>query len=91
MKKESLSRFVSLTGASTGPSLDDALAEADAISWRGPLSTPLDPCGRRINDGRVSFVDMHLSHVPQSVLFGFFGKIDVAVIEANRITPDGRV
>ncbi len=27
-----------LTGASTGPALDDALAEADAISWRRPLS-----------------------------------------------------
>lgn len=79
-----------LTGASTGPSLDDALAEADAISWRAPYqSSP--PLRERINDGRVEFVDMHLSHVPQSVLFGFFGEIDVAVIEASRITPDGRV
>ena len=34
---------------------------------------------------------MHLSHVPQSVLFGFFGKIDVAVIEASEVTSDGRV
>ena len=32
-----------------------------------------------------------LSHVPQSVLFGFFGKIDFAVIEASRVTSDGRV
>lgn len=79
-----------LTGASTGPSLDDALAEADAISWRAPYQSSL-PLRERINDGRVAFVDMHLSHVPQSVLFGFFGKIDVAVIEANRITADGRV
>jgi acyl-CoA hydrolase len=34
---------------------------------------------------------MHLSHVPQAVLFGFFGPIDVAVIEATEVTPDGRV
>lgn len=79
-----------LTGASTGRSLDDALAEADAISWRAPYQTSA-PLRERINDGRVAYVDMHLSHVPQSVLFGFFGKIDVAVVEASRVTPDGRV
>ena len=79
-----------LTGASTGPSLDDALAEADAISWRAPYQSSR-PLRERINDGRVSFVDMHLSNVPQSVIFGFFGKIDVAVIEASRITSDGRI
>ena len=79
-----------LTGASTGPSIDDALAEADAISWRAPfqLSAPLR---KRINDGRVAFVDMHLSHVPEAVLSGFFGPIDVAVVEATELTPDGRV
>jgi succinate CoA transferase len=79
-----------LTGASTGPSIDDALAEAEAISWRAPYQS--SPALRKqINDGRVSFVDMHLSHVPQSVLFGFFGPINVAVIEATEATPDGRV
>jgi propionyl-CoA:succinyl-CoA transferase len=79
-----------LTGASTGASIDDALAEADAISWRAPYQSSL-PLRKRINDGRVAFVDMHLSHVPQSVLFGFFGPVDVAVIEATEVTPDGRV
>ena len=79
-----------LTGASTGRSLDDALAEADAISWRAPYQSSA-PLRKRINDGHVDFVDMHLSHVPQSVLFGFFGKIDFAVIEASRVTSDGRV
>ena len=46
---------------------------------------------KQINRGEVDFVDMHLSHVPQSVLFGFFGKIDFAVIEATDVTEDGRV
>src|SRR5262245_65287141 len=79
-----------LTGASTGPSLDDALAEADAISWRAPYqSSPV--LRKQINDGRVAFVDMHLSHVPQSVLQGFFGPVDLAVVEATEVTPDGRV
>jgi succinate CoA transferase len=79
-----------LTGASTGPSLDDALAEADAISWRAPYQASA-PLRKRINDGQVAFVDMHLSHVPQSVLHGFFGPVEVAVIEATEITADGRV
>jgi len=79
-----------LTGASTGASIDDSLAEADAISWRAPYQSSI-PLRKRINDGRVAFVDMHLSHLPQSVLFGFFGPIDVAVIEATEVTADGRV
>src|SRR5262249_39556681 len=79
-----------LTGASTGPSIDDALAEADAISWRAPFQTSV-PLRKRINDGRVAFMDMHLSHVPQATLHGFFGPIDFAVIEATEVTPDGRV
>ncbi|MEM9659988.1 MAG: acetyl-CoA hydrolase, partial [Planctomycetota bacterium] len=79
-----------LTGASTAGSLDDVLAEADAISWRAPYQSS-SPLRKRINDGRVNFVDMHLSHVPQSVLFGFFGDINVAVVEASEVTSDGRV
>ncbi len=78
-----------LTGASTG-STDDALAEVEAISWRAPFQSSAK-LRAQINDGRVAFVDMHLSHLPQSVLFGFFGKIDVAVIEATELTADGRV
>jgi succinate CoA transferase len=79
-----------LSGASTGPSIDDALAQADAISWRAPYQSSA-PLRQRINDGRVAFVDMHLSHLPQAVLFGFFGPLDVAVIEATEVTADGRV
>ena len=48
-------------------------------------------CVRRSTPARVEFVDMHLSHVPQAVLFGFFGEIDLAVVEATEVTPDGRV
>lgn len=79
-----------ITGASTGSSIDDALAEAEAISWRAPFQSSV-PLRKQINEGKVAFVDMHLSHVPQSVLFGFFGKIDFAVVEATEITADGRV
>jgi succinate CoA transferase len=79
-----------LTGASTGTSLDDTFAKANAISWRAPYQSSA-ALRKQINRGEVAFVDMHLSHLPQSVLFGFFGKIDYTVIEATDVTSDGRV
>ncbi len=79
-----------LTGASTGAGLDEALAQADAISWRAPYQSSKS-LRQRINAQKAEFVDMHLSHVPQMVEFGFFGKIDFAVVEAIDVTQDGRV
>ncbi len=79
-----------LTGASTDESIDEALAQAGAISWRAPYqSSPT--LRQQINNQQVEYVDMHLSHLPQTVSFGFFGKIDVGVIEATEVTRDGRV
>ncbi len=79
-----------LTGASTGPSLDGALAEADAMSFRAPYQS--DPkLRRKINEGKVQFVDAHLSHFPQMVHHGFFGEVDFAVVEASEVTGDGRI
>lgn len=79
-----------LTGGSTGKSIDDELAGAEAISWRAPYqSSPI--LRGQINGGQVEYIDMHLSHVPQMVANGFFGKLYFAVIEATEITPDGRV
>ncbi len=79
-----------LTGASTGAALDDALADAHAISWRAPYQSS-KKLRKLINAQETQFIDMHLSHVPQSVGFGFFGKIDFAVVEAVDVTRDGRV
>lgn len=79
-----------LTGASTGKDLDDALAEADAIAWRAPYQSS-KRLRQQINRQETQFVDMHLSHVPQALSFGFFGKMDFAVIEATDVTRDGRI
>lgn len=79
-----------LTGASSGASIDEPLADARAIAWRAPYQSG-PKLRRQINRQEVEYVDMHLSHLPQAVLFGFFGKIDVAVVEASEVTPDGRV
>jgi propionyl-CoA:succinyl-CoA transferase len=79
-----------LTGASTSSAIDQDLAEANAISWRAPYQS--DKVIRdMINREEVEYVEMHLSHLPQAVASGFFGKVNVAVIEAREITEDGRV
>jgi len=79
-----------LTGASTGAAFDEALADADVIAWRAPYQSS-KTLRKRINDQEAKFVDLHLSHVPQMVEFGFFGNIDFAVVEAVDVTDDGRV
>lgn len=79
-----------ITGASTGPSLDGALAKAEAISFRTPYQS--DPDLRRaINAGRVRFFDLHLSQLPQHVRTGALGEVDWAILEVADVTPDGRV
>ncbi|MBX3728087.1 MAG: acetyl-CoA hydrolase/transferase family protein [Candidatus Sumerlaeia bacterium] len=79
-----------LTGASTGKNLDEALGAAEAISWRAPYQSS-KALRKQMNSGKMQFVDMHLSHVPQTVAEGFFGPMDIAVVEATDVTPDGRV
>ena len=77
-----------LTGASTAPELDGALAKAEGIALRMPFQT--DPDARkRINAGELDYIDIHLSHVAQHVWFGFYGDIDTAVVEVSAIREDG--
>jgi succinate CoA transferase len=79
-----------LTGASTGPSLDGALGEAEAIRFRTPYQS--DPTLRKqINSGKVRFVDMHLSQLQQTARYGFLGPIHWAVVEACDLTAGGGV
>ncbi|MDR1788915.1 MAG: succinate CoA transferase [Opitutaceae bacterium] len=83
-------QITSITGASTGPSLDGALVAADAVFKRTPFQS--DPVMRKgINDGKVQFVDMHLSRLAHAVRSGHFGKVNWAIIEVCDIDPDGSV
>ena len=73
------------TGASTGPELDGALAMAAGIHLRLPYQS--DPETRkRINDGDMEYMDIHLSHVAQFIEYGFLGKLDMALIEVTAIS-----
>lgn len=79
-----------LTGASTGKSLDGALAEAEAISFRTPYQSD-STLREQINRGQVRFVDMHLSLLPQIVRYGFLGPVHWAVVEACDMTLAGGI
>lgn len=79
-----------LTGASSGQSIDEDLAAAKAVAWRAPYQSGRS-LRQQINNEEVEYVDMHLSHLPQMVSWGFLGQIDLAVVEASEVTPDGRV
>jgi len=76
------------TGASTAPELDGQLAAADGIDLRMPYQS--DPVSRaKINAGGMDYLDVHLSHVAQMVWEGFFGHLDIALVEVAGVTEDG--
>lgn len=79
-----------ITGASTGPSLDGALAKADAIKFRTPYQSDKD-LRNSINAGKTHFFDMHLSLLPQYVRYGFLGGVDWAIVEAADVSVDGKI
>ena len=79
-----------ITGASTGPSLDGALAKADAIKFRTPFQSDKD-LRDSINAGKTHFFDMHLSLLPQYVRYGFLGELDWAIVEAADVSDDGKI
>jgi acetyl-CoA hydrolase len=79
-----------ISGASTGRSLDGALARAKAIGFRTPYQS--DPDLRKsINAGETRFFDMHLSRLPQDVRYGFLGHVHTALIEASEVTKYGEI
>lgn len=79
-----------MTGASVGVELDGELTEAGVIAKRLPYQTNKS-IRDAINDGRVDYIDQHLSHTSQFVRYGFQGNLDVALVEACAITEDGGI
>ncbi len=78
------------TGASTGDSCDGVLARAKAIRYRAPYTTNSD-FRKAVNNGEIAYNDVHLSQMAQELRYGFYGKVDVAIIEACEVTADGKI
>ncbi|MCM1290611.1 MAG: succinate CoA transferase [Prevotella sp.] len=76
------------TGASTNDHVDGELARANAINIRTPYQG--HPDARKLaNTGGMHYFDTHLSHVSQDLRYGFYGDIDVAIIEVTEMSPNG--
>ena len=78
------------TGASTGDSCDGVLSRVKAIRYRAPYTTNSD-FRKAVNNGEIAYNDIHLSQMAQEVRYGFMGKVNVAIIEACEVTPDGKI
>ena len=79
-----------LTGASTGDEMDGVLARAGVLKRRIPYQTNKD-LRDAINRGEISYMDMHLSQLPNWVKNGYLGKVNVAVVEATAIDENGNI
>ena len=79
-----------ITGASTGDSLDGAMARADALLFRTPYQTNKD-LRASINAGKTEYFDSHLSTISPSIRYGFLGKIKWAIIEACDVNENGEI
>ncbi|MBQ0115598.1 MAG: succinate CoA transferase [Bacteroidales bacterium] len=78
------------SGASTNDYTDGELSRAHALNFRAPYQS-LPEVRKRINADEVHYNDRHLSEMAQEIRYGFYGKMDVAIIEAQSITDDGEI
>ncbi len=78
------------TGASTNDHVDGTLSRNNAINMRAPYQNTPD-LRKRINAHDAHYFDRHLSEMAQEARYGFYGKIDYAIIEAADITENGEI
>lgn len=78
------------TGASTGDSLDGALARANAILFRTPYQSNKD-LRTALNNEKAHYFDMHLSSLAPHLRFGFMPKPKFAILEVCDFTEDGKL
>lgn len=77
-----------LTGASLGQTTDTDLAAHDAVIRRMPFQA--DSVMRKaINEGKIKYIDQHLSETVEHLIEGHLAPVDIAVIEAAYINEEG--
>ncbi len=78
------------SGASTNDPTDGELSRAQALNYRTPYQS-LGELRNHINAGEVHYNDRHLSELAQEFRYGYYGKMDVAIVEVQSITDDGEL
>ncbi|MBR7890183.1 acetyl-CoA hydrolase/transferase family protein [Marinomonas sp. A79] len=79
-----------MTGASLGNDLDKLLTEAGVLARRMPFQVD-NTLRKAINDGKVMFIDQHLSETVEMMRNKQLEMPDVAIIEAVAITEEGHI
>ena len=75
-----------------GPEIEEALAAVGGIKGRMPYYAASNKSMKKsINDGVISYCDQHLSHFAQQVDYGFYGNVDLAIVEVAAINEDGNL
>ena len=80
-----------MTGASTGRSLDGALAQADARRCSARPTSPTPTCARASTQARPRSSTCISRMMPQDVRYGFLGPVHYAVIEACDVSESGEI
>jgi acyl-CoA hydrolase len=76
------------SGASLSEDVENPIASF--VGKRGPYMSS-SVSRKMINAGEMDFTDVHLSAFARNIVYGFYGDIDLAVVEVSRIRPDGSV
>ena len=79
-----------LSGASSNDFTDGELSRAHAINMRAPYQS-LGELRNRINAHELHYNDRHLGEMAQEFRYGAWGKMDLAIIEAQSITDYGEI
>jgi succinyl-CoA:acetate CoA-transferase len=79
-----------VTGASLGNDLDKLLTESGALSRRMPFQVD-STLRKAINEGKVMFIDQHLSETVEQMRNKQLPMPDIAIIEAVAITEEGYI
>ncbi len=84
-------RLELLSGASTGDEIDSAWGENGIIARRIPYqnSAPLRRAVNSEGPGSAAYIDQHLGMTAQNARYGFYGPVDIAIMEAVAITEEG--
>ena len=79
-------------GLFSGASLSDEVENpiAPFVGKRGPYMSS-SASRKLIHAGKMEFTDVHLSAFARNLLYGFYGDLDLAVVEVSRVRPDGSV
>lgn len=78
-----------LSGANVGP-IDALLCEQNMIRRRIPMIESRE-LARDVNQGEVHYIEQQMNRMPWRIVSGDYGEIDLAIVEALRVTDEGIV